>query len=106
MLGRPRPRVRFREFGGSSLNFKLLYWVSNPAQRARATHHLNSAIYKRFRTAGVEIPFPQRDVSVSVTGVPGEMFGRGGPSEQFPAGGGAWGESAPEPSDGRPDDGR
>ncbi|MDS0259795.1 mechanosensitive ion channel family protein [Haloarcula sp. S1CR25-12] len=76
VLERPKPRVRFREFGGSALNFELLCWVNNPAQRARATHGLNSAIYKRFRADGIEIPFPQRDVSVSVTDVPGELFGQ------------------------------
>ncbi len=79
VLERPKPRVRFREFGGSSLDFELLCWVNNPAQRARATHELNSAIYKRFQSAGIEIPFPQRDVTVSVTDVPGELFGQ--PSE-------------------------
>ena len=41
---RPNPRVRFREFGDSALNFELLCWVSNPALTARATHELNSAI--------------------------------------------------------------
>jgi small-conductance mechanosensitive channel len=75
VLERPKPRVRFREFGGSSLNFELLCWVNNPAQRARATHQLNSAIYKRLQTEGIEIPFPQRDVSVSVTDMPGDLFG-------------------------------
>ena len=87
---RPKPRVRFREFGGSALNFELLCWVGNPAQRARATHELNSAIYKRLQTENIEIPFPQRDVSVSVTDVPGELFGQssGPPAEPFPADGG------------------
>jgi len=104
VLERPKPRVRFREFGGSALNFELLCWVNNPAQRARAAHNLNCATYKRFQTEGVEIPFPQRDVSVSVTDVPGDLFGgRGGPpSEPFPADGG---EPTPSehPSDGGPD---
>ncbi|WP_254272369.1 mechanosensitive ion channel family protein [Haloarcula marina] len=74
VVDRPKPRVRFREFGGSSLDFELLCWVSNPAVNARTIHNLNCAIYKRFQTEGIEIPFPQRDVSVSVTDVPGELF--------------------------------
>jgi small-conductance mechanosensitive channel len=91
VLERPKPRVRFREFGSSALNFELLCWVNNPAQRARATHELNSAIYKRFQTDGIEIPFPQRDVSVSVTDGPGELFGQSNepPTEPFPTDGGA-----------------
>jgi len=68
VLERPSPRVRFREFGDSALQFELLCWVPNPAARARVTHHLNTAIYHAFQDAGVEIPFPQRDVRVSVTG--------------------------------------
>ncbi|MFC7248481.1 mechanosensitive ion channel family protein [Halomicroarcula sp. GCM10025324] len=76
VIERPKPRVRFREFGGSSLNFELLCWVSNPALTARATHKLNSEIYHRFQAEGVEIPFPQRDVSLSVADVPGDLFGR------------------------------
>ena len=90
---RPKPRVRFREFGDSALNFELLCWVGNPAQRARATHNLNRAVYKRLQTADIEIPFPKRDVSVSVTDVPGELCGeRESPVEdistEFPTDGG------------------
>jgi len=101
VLERPKPRVRFREFGGSSLDFELLCWVSNPAQRARATHHLNSAIYKRFQTEGIEIPFPQRDVSVAVTDVPGEMFNSPSepPRDSFPS------ETGPQPSERQSDGG-
>ena len=75
VIDRPKPRVRFRAFGDSSLDFELLCWVSNPALTARATHHLNREIYHRFQAEGIEIPFPQRDVSVSVADVPGGLFG-------------------------------
>jgi len=71
---RPNPRVRFREFGDSALNFELLCWVSNPALTARATHELNSAIYKRFRAEDIGIPFPQRSISISAEEIPGELF--------------------------------
>ncbi len=60
MQDRPNPRVRFREFGDSALNFELLCWVSNPALTARATHELNSAIYERFRADNIDITFTQR----------------------------------------------
>jgi len=101
---RPKPRVRFREFGGSALNFELLCWVGNPAQRARVTHKLNCAIYKRFQADGIEIQFPQRDVTMSVTDVPGELFGQPSnpPTEPFPTEGGAAGQP---PSEHRSDGG-
>jgi MscS family membrane protein len=56
------PRVRFREFGESSLNFELLCWIKEPALRGLTQHELNSAIYKAFNASGIRIPFPQRDV--------------------------------------------
>ncbi len=107
VLERPKPRVRFREFGGSALNFELLCWVGNPAQRARATHELNSAIYKRFQADGIEIPFPQRDVTMSVTDVPGELFGQRSepPAEPFPTEGVDVSKSGQPTSDRRSDGG-
>jgi small-conductance mechanosensitive channel len=58
----PKPRVRMRGFGDSSLDFELLCWVSQPAQRGLVSHELYMAIYKGLNQAGIEIPFPQRDV--------------------------------------------
>jgi small-conductance mechanosensitive channel len=58
----PIPRVRMRGFGDSSLDFELLCWVDNPAQRGLVSHELYMTIYKALNEAGIEIPFPQRDV--------------------------------------------
>lgn len=58
----PEPRVRFRGFGDSSLDFELLCWVDFPANRGRVMHELNRAVYKTFAENKVTIPFPQRDV--------------------------------------------
>ena len=86
---RPSPRVRFREFGDSALNFELLCWVSNPAVAARAVHHLNSAIYRRFQADGIEIPFPKRDISVRTAdaAVPFETVPESGAGELSTDGG-------------------
>ncbi len=56
------PRVRFREFGDSSLNFQLLFWIDKPEARGRTLDALNTAIYKEFNNNNIEIPFPQRTV--------------------------------------------
>jgi small-conductance mechanosensitive channel len=64
VLKEPEPRVRFRAFGDSALNFELLCWAKEPALRGRTIHELNSAIYKRFNKEGIRIPFPQRDVHI------------------------------------------
>ena len=58
----PEPRVRFRAFGDSSLDFELLGWIEEPVLRGRALDALNTAVYKAFTQHDIEIPFPQRDV--------------------------------------------
>ena len=64
ILTEPEARVRFREFGDSSLGFELLGWIEQPADRGVVTHELLSTIYKRFNAEGVVFPFPQRDIYI------------------------------------------
>jgi small-conductance mechanosensitive channel len=64
VLDAPSPRVRMREFGDSALKFELLCWVPDPVLRGRATHDLNVAIYRAFDEAGIEVPFPQREIRI------------------------------------------
>ena len=64
ILASPEPRVRFRLFGESSLDFELLGWIADPANRGRVKHELNCAVYKAFNESSIEIPFPQRDLHV------------------------------------------
>ena len=60
----PEPRVRFRTFGASSLDFELLCWVDNPELRGRVIDTLNSTIYKKFLEQGVEIPYSKQDLYI------------------------------------------
>lgn len=62
--GVPEPRVRFRRFGDSSLDFELLCWISQPADRGRVVHELNCETYRAFAKANISIPFPQRDLYI------------------------------------------
>lgn len=64
VCGSPAPRVRFRRFGDSSLDFELLAWIDRPIDRGRMSHELNCAVYKAFVENEIEIPFPQRDLHV------------------------------------------
>jgi small-conductance mechanosensitive channel len=64
ILSNPEPRVRFRLFGDSSLNFELLGWIADPANGGRVRHELNCAVYRAFNEQGIQIPFPQRDLHV------------------------------------------
>lgn len=58
----PAARVRFRAFEDSGLRFELLAWVDEPVLRGRVLDALNTEIYKRFGAAGIEFPFPKRDL--------------------------------------------
>jgi small-conductance mechanosensitive channel len=57
-----KPWVLFREFGDSSLNFELRCFIRNVDQRLNVISAINFEIDQAFREAGIEIPFPQRDV--------------------------------------------
>jgi len=56
------PRVLFRGFGDSSLNFELRCFIRNVDQRLATQSDLNFAIEKLLREANIQIPFPQRDL--------------------------------------------
>jgi len=73
ILASPEPRVRFRRFGESSLEFELLGWIPRPVLRGRVLDALNSGVYKSFAAAGIQIPFPQLDVHF--TGKPSTSTG-------------------------------
>ncbi|MCK4889575.1 MAG: mechanosensitive ion channel family protein [Candidatus Aminicenantes bacterium] len=60
----PPPKVRFRAFGDSSLDFQLLCWIEKPGRRGLVIDELNTSIYKEFNKQKVEIPFPQRDIHI------------------------------------------
>jgi potassium efflux system protein len=60
----PEPRIFFRSFGDSSLDFELRTWVAEVDNRLQIESDLHQDIERRFRQAGIEIPFPQRDLHV------------------------------------------
>jgi len=58
----PEPRVRFRSFGDSGLDFELLCWIEEPVLRGRVLHQLNRGVYKQLNANEIEIPYPKHDV--------------------------------------------
>ena len=64
MVDNPPPNVIFQDFGASSLDFELRVFV-NPADYVIiVASELRFAIFKKLKEAGIEIPFPQRDVNI------------------------------------------
>jgi len=61
----PRPAVRFIEYADSSINFELLIWIDvRKTPRRKVKSNLYFDIFEEFAKAGIEIPFPQRDVHI------------------------------------------
>jgi potassium-dependent mechanosensitive channel len=59
----PKARAYFVEFGDSSLNFRLLAWVILD-NRLEVESELLVQINNKLVEAGIEIPFPQRDLHI------------------------------------------
>jgi potassium efflux system protein len=64
VLGTPEPNVLFLGFGDSSLDFELRVFLRSFGQRFVVSHELHMAIDQALREAGIEIPFPQRDLHI------------------------------------------
>lgn len=63
ILADPPPDVLFEAFGDSALQFRLRYWTETYTdQPAVLQSRLNREILLRLRSAGIDIPFPQRVV--------------------------------------------
>lgn len=60
----PPPRVRFRSFGPSSLDFELLFWVDNPELYGRVLDATNTKVYTTFLEEGIEIPYSKQDLYI------------------------------------------
>jgi small-conductance mechanosensitive channel len=63
VLTNPFPFVIFKEFGESSLNFDMYFWVDMQyASGLTVGSELRHNVTELFREQGVEIPFPQMDL--------------------------------------------
>lgn len=62
VLSYPEPFVVFQDFGASSLDFLLRFWVGDIQHGLEVTSELRIAIDKTFTANKIEISFPQLDV--------------------------------------------
>jgi potassium-dependent mechanosensitive channel len=58
----PAPRALLIAFGDSALEFELRAYVDNVDAGLGTRSDLNLAVLRRFRAAGIAIPYPQREV--------------------------------------------
>ncbi|NHN38015.1 mechanosensitive ion channel family protein [Pseudomaricurvus alcaniphilus] len=60
----PEPRVRFRRYGASALEFELLVWIDKPALKGRVLDILNCEIFRQFKLHNIEIPYSKHDLYI------------------------------------------
>ncbi len=51
-------------FGDSALNFELRFWVMQESNTVKVKSEVALEVMRLFEKAGIEIPFPQRDLRV------------------------------------------
>jgi small-conductance mechanosensitive channel len=73
VLAEPMPKVFFKGFGDSSLDFDLLVWIAEPPKQFRIKSDLYFRIEAILRHRHIEIPFPQRDLHVRSGSLPLEV---------------------------------
>lgn len=65
VIDEPAPKTLLIEFGDNSVNLELRIWIADPQEGVR---NIRSAVllrvWDKFHEAGVQFPFPQRDLHV------------------------------------------
>ncbi|MEO1241291.1 MAG: mechanosensitive ion channel domain-containing protein [Pseudomonadota bacterium] len=65
VLKTPAPRCNLIEFGDSSINFDLRFWINDPANGiSNVRSDVMMAVWEMLHETGVEIPFPQRELHI------------------------------------------
>lgn len=64
VLTSPEPEAFFMGFGDSALNFELRFWVMQDSNTVKVKSEVALEVMRLLDEAGIEIPFPQRDLRV------------------------------------------
>ncbi|WP_040302969.1 mechanosensitive ion channel family protein [Algoriphagus machipongonensis] len=84
ILKAPSPRVLMQDFGSSSVDFRLLFWVETMDIWIDMRSEVMNAIFEAFGENDIEIPFPKRDLYIK--GLPGMWKEKiSGPGEGLPS---------------------
>lgn len=67
ILGFPEPQVVFVDFGASSLDFEVRFFLADVFEKVGIETNMRLEIFKRFAEEGIEFPFPQRDVNLKLS---------------------------------------
>jgi small-conductance mechanosensitive channel len=64
VLKEPEPRVVVRSFGESSVDLQLRVWIDDARRRMDTISTITDRIKFAFDQAGIEIPYPKRDIHI------------------------------------------
>ncbi|OOG76211.1 hypothetical protein B0E43_08885 [Algoriphagus sp. A40] len=64
ILKTPAPRILMQNFGESSVDFRVLFWIESMDQMLDMRNEVMSAIFQTFKENNIEIPFPKRDLYI------------------------------------------
>ncbi len=62
VIDKPAPGIRFDNHGDFSLDFAMIMWVKNPADKFTVIDKINVAIDKEFKKEKIDIPFPTQTI--------------------------------------------
>ncbi|MCR4666443.1 MAG: mechanosensitive ion channel [Desulfovibrio sp.] len=68
ILRYPEPTVVFQNFGNSTLDFKIFFWVNKYSDQQQICTEMRLRIDKIFAEKGIEIAFPQMDITIKNSG--------------------------------------
>ena len=64
VIKEPAPKVVVRNFGASSVDLQLRVWIKDARKRMDTISHITDKVKSAFDEAGIEIPFPRRDITI------------------------------------------
>lgn len=64
IMDSPAPSAQTRNFADSGIEYRVLYFIEDYAQRDRIESEVRQRIWYAFQRAGISIPFPMRTVHV------------------------------------------
>ena len=71
----PPPKVVVRKFGDSSVDLQLRVWIQDARRRMDTISFVIDNVKEAFDRAGIEIPYPKRDIQVRYSGPPSPLPG-------------------------------
>ncbi len=65
VIAYPEPLVVLKEFGDSSVNLEIRFWIEDPRNgTTNVKSEVMLQVWDRFKAAGINFPYPQRDVRI------------------------------------------